>query len=144
MIAVAKALQTFEYEPAKGSFRYWLFTVVHNRLRNFWRKNELAVCGPGGTEAYEVLMEQPETNNQDTAEWDQAYERQLFQVAADQVREDFRESTWLAFWRTAVEGESAKDVAEDLRLSAAAVHMAKRRVVVRIKEQIAFLEGEAP
>ncbi len=142
MMSVAQAIRSFEYDPQRGGFRHWLLTIVHNHLRNFWRKNESAARGTGGTHAHQVLMEQPETTNGQTADWDQAYERQLFQFAADQVREHFQESTWLAFWRTAVEGKSAKEVSEDLGLSVAAVYMAKRRVVGRIKEQIAFLEGE--
>jgi RNA polymerase sigma-70 factor (ECF subfamily) len=141
MMSVAHAIRSFEYDPERGGFRHWLLTIVRNQLRNFWRKNESAARGTGGTQAHEVLMEQPETSNGHTTDWDQAYERQLFQFAADQVRQDFQESTWLAFWRTAVEGESAKEVSKDLGMSVAAVYMAKRRVVERIREQIVFLEG---
>ena len=142
MMAIAKAARTFEYDPSKGSFRRWLLTVVHNRLRDFRRKKGVAVCGQGGTDAYDMLMQQPASNGDDTTDWDQAYDRRLFQFVADQVREDFQESTWSAFWRTCVECESAKNVAEDLGISAPAVYMAKRRVVARIREQIALLEGE--
>ncbi len=35
MMSVAAAVKSFEYDPALGSFRGWLFTVVQNRLRNF-------------------------------------------------------------------------------------------------------------
>ena len=143
MMSVAQAIRSFEYDPERGGFRHWLLTIVHNQLRNFWRKNESAERGAGGTPAQELLMEQPETNNGQTADWDQAYERQMFQFASDQVREHFQESTWLAFWRTAVEGKSAREVSKDLGMSVAAVYMAKRRVVGRIKEQIVFLEGES-
>src|SRR5919197_2744578 len=33
--AVAGAVGRLEYDPARGSFRGWLFTVVRNRLRDF-------------------------------------------------------------------------------------------------------------
>ena len=142
MVSVAKSIQTFEYERNKGTFRAWLLTVVHNRLRNFRRKKGVAACGEGGTKAYDMLLEQPANKGEDTAAWNQAYQTHLFQFAADQVRADFQESTWAAFWRTCVEGESAKDVAVDLGISAPAVYMAKRRVVARIKEQVEFFGGE--
>jgi RNA polymerase sigma-70 factor (ECF subfamily) len=65
----------------------------------------------------------------------------LFGVAARQIRDDFQEATWTAFWKTAVEGRKPKEVAKQLDLSIAAVYMAKRRVTRRLKEQITFLEG---
>ena len=142
LISVAGAISSFDYDPSRGSFRCWLFTIVHNRLCNYWRRNELGTCGAGGTEAYERLRQQPQATNAETAQWDQAFERHLFQVAAEQVRGDFQESTWRAFWRTAVEGHSARDVAESLGISVAAVYMAKRRVTARIKEQVEVLQGD--
>jgi RNA polymerase sigma factor (sigma-70 family) len=33
--AVAVALPRFEYDPARSSFRNWLFTVVRSKLNNF-------------------------------------------------------------------------------------------------------------
>jgi len=74
--------------------------------------------------------------------WDKEYERQLFQWAAARIRRDFEESTWQAFWQTAVEGKSGKEVARELRISLAAVYLAKSRVLTRLKEQIQLIQGE--
>ena len=45
-----------------------------------------------------------------------------------------------AFWRTAVEGESGREVAAALGISAAAVYLAKSRVMARLKELIRQLQ----
>jgi RNA polymerase sigma-70 factor (ECF subfamily) len=88
----------------------------------------------------QLLEEQPAPEEQST--WDEDFHRRLFGCAAEQVRGDFREATWQAFWETAVEGKAAKEVAERLGLSVAAVYLAKGRVMARLKEQIRILQGE--
>ena len=44
------------------------------------------------------------------------------------MRGEFQESTWQAFWQTAVEGKRAREVAAGLGMTIAAVYMAKSRV----------------
>ena len=74
--------------------------------------------------------------------WDQECERQLFDWAAEQVRGRFVAATWQAFWRTAVEGESGKEVAAALGMSVAAVYLAKGRVMSAIKEQVRLVDDD--
>lgn len=138
---VAVAVESFDYSPGRGSFRRWLFTVVRNRMRNFWRDRARQARGAGDTQTYEILAQQPEQQDGQVEKWDRAYQEQLFQYAADRVRGQFRDSTWQAFWKTAVEGRAAKDVAEELGLSTPAVLMAKGRVISKIREQVRLAEG---
>jgi RNA polymerase sigma factor (sigma-70 family) len=139
---VAAAVSKFEYDPKRGSFRKWLFTVALNRLRNFQRSGSRKAAGSGDTQVHRLLSEQPDPKNGEADEWNQDYERRLFQHAADRVRIHFQDSTWQAFWQTAVEGRKAGDVSAGLGLSVAAVHLAKGRVIGRIKQEIAHLQGE--
>lgn len=142
LMSVSGAISSFEYDPARGSFRAWLFTIVQNRLCDHLRQGTLH-RGVGGTAAYERLLEQAEAANGCGEEWERAYERRLFQVAASKVRKDVQQTTWQAFWQTAVEGRSPGEVAESLGTSVAAVYMSKRRVIARIKKRVAYLEGDS-
>ena len=139
---VAGAVRGLEYDPDRGTFRGWLFTVVGNELRKFAQKQQRPGRGTGDTDALHRLAAQPAPEENHSAEWDDEYERRLFSYAAEQVRGDFQESTWQAFWRTAVEGQAAKPVAEALGLTVAAVYLAKGRVMARLKEQVRMLQGE--
>ena len=56
--------------------------------------------------------------------------------AAEQVRREVQQSTWQAFWKTAVEGRPGKQVADQLGMSLAAVYLAKSRVIARLKEKV--------
>ena len=139
---VASASKRLEYDPNRGTFRGWLFRVVQSRIQDFYRRQDKRARGTGDTNAHRLLQEQADPDPGLSAVWDAAYERQIFQYAAQQVRGDFKESTWEAFWATAVEGEPAKPVSERLGISVAAVYLAKGRVMARIKEQVRVLLGE--
>ena len=52
------------------------------------------------------------------------YERRVFAWAAEQVKGEFREATWKAFWLTAVECRSGDEAAKELGMSLGAVHVA--------------------
>ena len=138
---VASAAKSLIYDPRRGSFRGWLFTVVRNRLTDHWRATARDVRGSGDSSQWQQASEQLVTES-DSAEWDAAYERQLLECAAQQVRADFSETTWSAFWQTAVEGREGKVVAGELGLTVAAVYLAKGRVMVRLKEQVRWLLGD--
>jgi RNA polymerase sigma-70 factor (ECF subfamily) len=139
---VALAVRRLDYDPARGSFRGWLFTVVRSRLSNFRRHRRTHPDeGSGGTEVQHTLSGVPAPED-DGPWWEAEHERRLFAWAAKQVRPNVEPATWAAFWGTAVEGRAAKEVAGDLGLSVAAVYVAKGRVLARLKEVIREAEGD--
>ncbi|HLJ92651.1 MAG TPA: sigma-70 family RNA polymerase sigma factor [Gemmataceae bacterium] len=134
--SVATAAKKLEYDPQRGSFRGWLFTVVRNRLRDFWASQTRQCQASGDPGLNRQLHELPAREEDQEAIWEHEYEQQLFHWAAAQVRPAFQESTWQAFWQTAVEGKSGKEVAKGLGMTVAAVYLAKARVITRLKEQL--------
>jgi RNA polymerase sigma-70 factor (ECF subfamily) len=139
--SVAGAMPRLEYDPDRGSFRGWLLTVVRNKLRDFHERRHIPAAGD--TDAIRRLQEHPAPQFDEDALWRQEYRQRLFGWAADHVRPTVEESTWQAFWQTAVEGKKASEVGRNLGLSVAAVYMAKSRVLTRIKEHIETVQGES-
>lgn len=140
---VATAAKSLDYDPRRGSFRNWLFTVVQNRLTDHWRKESIREQGAGDTNTQQVLNELPQPSSLDSSvEWDADYERQLFHYAANIVKADFTPATWQAFWMTAVDGQGGREVAQQLQMTVAAVYLAKGRVMTRLKDQIRLLVGD--
>jgi RNA polymerase sigma-70 factor (ECF subfamily) len=133
---VAGAVKGLEYDPQRGSFRGWLFTVFRNQLLRFRSRQGRAGQGSGDPAAHSLLMEVPAPGEDSTALWQQEYRRRQFAWAADRVRGQVQPATWQAFWQTAVEGQSGQEVAEALGMSVAAVYLAKSRVMARIKQEI--------
>jgi RNA polymerase sigma-70 factor (ECF subfamily) len=140
--AVARSAARLDYDPARGRFRGWLFRVVRNELCDFAAARRRHRPGSGDTDMKRRLEEQPAPPEDEVAAWEREYERQLFALACEQVRGDFQEPTWQAFWLTAIRGKSGKEVAGVLGLTTAAVYLAKRRVTERLKEQIDYLRAE--
>jgi RNA polymerase sigma-70 factor (ECF subfamily) len=135
LTAVAGAIDRLEYDPRRGAFRNWLFTVVRRKLLS-WRRAE-SIRPHGGDPALdENFLEQCPSNDQADAEWESEWERSRFAWACDQVRAVVSETTWQAFWRTAMDGQPVKAVAANLGLTVAAIYVARSRVVARLKELI--------
>jgi len=139
---VARSAARLDYDPTRGTFRGWLFRVVRNELSDFGAARRRHRPGSGDTAVKRRLEEHPAPTDDEIAAWEREYEQQLFARACDQVRRDFQESTWQAFWLTAIQGKSGKEVAGVLGLTTAAVYLAKRRVVERLRQQIEYLRAE--
>lgn len=142
LVAVATDIRRFEHRGHPGSFRSWLFTIVRHRAADYWRREKRHARGSGESRVNQVLAEIEAEGNSGEQDWNNEFRQNLFHAAATQVRVDFQESTWTSFWRTTVDQHPARDVAEDLGISVAAVYMAKRRVLLRIREQVEYLQGE--
>jgi RNA polymerase sigma-70 factor (ECF subfamily) len=137
--AVTVASGRFVYDPGQGSFRGWLFTLTHHKLHDLLVRQRRQTPGSGDRAVQEQLEQLP-TRPEYSALWEDEYEQRLFAWAAEQVRGRFEETTWQAFWLTAVEGRSGKEVAERLNLTVAAVYLAKSRVMARLREQVRQFE----
>jgi RNA polymerase sigma-70 factor (ECF subfamily) len=140
MVAVAGAIERWDPDPQKGTFRGWLFRIARNMMINFLTRSHPDDRGRGGTSFVALLEEQPSRSTEAETLFDREYRRELFRWAAARVREEFHESTWQAFWQTGVEGLEARQVADALDLSLGAVYAAKSRVVGRLKREIRQLQ----
>jgi RNA polymerase sigma-70 factor (ECF subfamily) len=136
LAAVSEAIRRLDYDPRRGTFRGWLLGVTRNQMLKLLARERRQPHG--GDELLDEQIAPPE----DTALWEQEYKRQRFRWASERVRGDVEAASWQAFWRTAVEGVSAADVAKELGLSVGAVYTAKSRVLDRLRKMIQRLEEE--
>ena len=139
--SVSGAVGRLDYDPRKGTFRGWLFTVTRNALNTFFEAQQRVPRASGDSAVQAWLEEQP-VPEQESAAWDREYQDRLLAYAAEQVRASFEDATWQAFWQTAVEGKPGKSVAANLGMTVGAVYIAKSRVLGRIKEQVRDLIDE--
>jgi RNA polymerase sigma factor (sigma-70 family) len=137
--AIGAAIGRLDYDPERGSFRSWLYRVTRSKLYNFLDGQKRQVRGSGDSGAQQRLEEQSAPEG-DGALWEKEYQERVFRWVTQQVRNEFQESTWQAFWQTAVEGRNARDVGQQLGMSPGAVYVAKSRVLARLKEEVRQLE----
>ncbi len=133
--AVAGAVGRLEYDPARGTFHNWLLTVVRHRLWKWQAARQRSPHASGDPEVGDLLEQCPAPEPAEPT-WEEEWQRRAFAWACEQVRGGVSDTTWQAFWRTAVDGRPSKQVAADLGLSVAAVYLARSRVLARLKELV--------
>ena len=133
LATVAKAISSFDAD-ADGLFRGWLYKITRNLCVNHLTRCKGPV-GSGDSNVQRMLQQQPA--DEATITLFQIEHRRLrFRQAAEQIKSNFNESTWLSFWMTAVEGRSIASVAAELAKSNGAVRVARCRVLARLKETL--------
>ena len=130
---VSTAIDQLDYDPKRGSFRGWLFTLARRRLIDYLNRCNKQERGSGGSDAHAALQE-ASAPHEDV--WEQEYQRQLFVWLKDELQHQYTPTTWQAFWQTAVEGKPISEVAEKLQLTLSAVYIARSRVQSRIRDKI--------
>jgi RNA polymerase sigma factor (sigma-70 family) len=140
--AVAGAIERYDPDPAKGSFRGWLSTIARNLIVNLLNAQRRHPRGSGDSEIQQLLEAQPAPTSEQSLIFDAEYRRRMLDWAAERVRDEFSETVWLAFWRTGVEGQSAEEAARILGLSVGTVYQYKSRVVARLRREIERFEDK--
>src|SRR5262249_20598214 len=139
--SVTSAAAKLQYDPHRGSFRSWLYTVTRSKIHDFQERRRRNGTGTGDTTVHRLLEEHPDRD--DAAEhWEREYRARVFAGAAEQVRSEIEPATWQAFWLVAVEGKSGQEAAATLGLNIASVYAAKSRVLARLKKHVQELEEE--
>jgi RNA polymerase sigma-70 factor (ECF subfamily) len=133
--AVAGAIGRLEYDPLRGAFRNWLFTVLRRKLSN-WRASQANRIRGSGDSATHQLLAQCLAPPDLEQEWEAEWHQRLVAWACEQVQREVTPRTWQAFWRTAIDGQPGKHVASELGSSIASVYHARSRILARLKELI--------
>jgi RNA polymerase sigma-70 factor (ECF subfamily) len=140
--AVASAIERLEYDPDKGSFRAWLFTIARNKLRTHLARENRRAQGAGSTSMLRALEGHTAPDEDARERWDEEYERSLFELAARRIQRSVQDSTWQAFWQSTVEARDPVDVAGALNMTVANVYRAKSRVIAKLKLEVQRLRDE--
>jgi RNA polymerase sigma factor (sigma-70 family) len=135
MTSVAQQMRQWQYNPERGSFRGWLFTIARNRLMNWQASAARRMDGTGGDDNLKAVQTCPESLP-DTDDWDAEYALRIFHWAASVVRPQVAEQTWQAFELTAIDGLNGTEVAASLGMSTGAVYLARSRVMSRLKQVV--------
>ena len=135
--AVARGITSFERVKSEGSFRSWLATITRSRVRDHYRRSANRMDAEGGTDA--MLRLQQMTQDLDSTICAENVQTLVVREVLQQVKAEFEQTTWAAFWLTTIDEIKAADVAEQTGLSVASVYQAKSRVLRRLRQRLSEL-----
>jgi RNA polymerase sigma-70 factor (ECF subfamily) len=147
IIAVARKMPEFRYDPAKGSFKNWLLLITRRRIHDHLRKLYRSLRGnrgePANNETREPAAAEVLTpDEQIDAAWEAEWRNNFFQTALARVRQRVKPKVYQAFDCCVTRNLPASEVARMLGLSAAQVYLAKHRVGRALKAEMTRLERE--
>ncbi len=135
MTRIASAINRFNPNPSAGTFRGWVSRITRNLVIDFLR-NRQRISAITDDASMTALYEIAPPPSQEADQFDLEHERQIFLWAAEKVKGSFSETTWQAFWMTAVLSQPASDTATKLGLTKGAVYIARSRVMAKLKNKV--------
>ncbi len=132
-------LHQFERRTTTDSFRGWLYTITKNKIRDYFRAKQGRAQALGGTAAHEMWQRLPETPPDEKTSDGKSEVSGVRQRALELLSGKFANKTWQAFYRTAVQGDTPQDVADDLGISVWAVYKARSRVLTKLRVEFGDL-----
>ncbi len=145
-VVVAKQMPGFRYDPARGSFKAWLHTVIRGRLSRHWRKARQHPLTPVPTvpddepTAEEFAAEAPPEFE---AIWQSEWEQNLLDVALRRVQAKVSTRQFLLFSLAVFKGVPVATIRERYDASLTQIYLAKHRVGRLLKAELAKLRVEA-
>jgi len=136
--SVARGIAAFRRDRPGDSFRGWLFATTRRRVFDHLRRAGGEPRAAGGTDAHTRLTELP-ADEPPASEAGDTDVREVYRRSVLLIQAEFEERTWRAFWRVAVDGRRAGDVAVELGMTPGAVYIAKSRVLKRLREEFGDL-----
>jgi RNA polymerase sigma-70 factor, ECF subfamily len=141
-ISVHRRIAAFRSDRPGDSFRGWLWTITTNALRDHFRSLRKHPPSVGGTR----IHEEPDWGSGESAsnslEDDSTdTDRLVLRHFLAEIRAEYSEQAWRAFWRTTVDEVSSRDVAAELGITANAVRQSKARILKRLRDEMDGLEN---
>ena len=141
LASVSRAIGGWEKDHERGRFRSWLLRIARNEIVNAMTRRRRDL-GRGGTSMLERLQQHPADEQAIEELIEDEHRRAVFRWAAEEVRPEFHEGTWLAFWLTTIEALPVEEAAAELGKSVGSVYAARSRVMRRLKEKIREIDLE--
>jgi len=153
VIAVARNLPEFKYDPAVCSFKTWLLNQTTWRIKDQLRKR-----GPAGRESVRAFpgASTPEDETRRTATieriadpavsdleavWEAGWKQTVLEAAMQRVKEEANLKDCQMFDLYVLRQWSPRDVARALGVNVGRVYLAKHRIAPLLKKEIKNLEG---
>ena len=148
VIAVAKAMPDFRYDPARGSFKQWLLRIAGRRIMDHLRctyrqplRAEVELEALDEADMPAALICDPAAGHVE-AVWEEEWERRIFAEAVTRVRHEVNPKHFQIFDYCVLQEWRTSKVVALLGLNAAQVYLARHRVSQAVKRAARAIRDE--
>jgi RNA polymerase sigma-70 factor (ECF subfamily) len=147
MVAVAKHMPTFTYDPRLGSFKAWLLNMTRWRILDQFRKRRTVDMTPPETgdsttgTSFTNRVADPAGQQFDEV-WELEWQQNLLAAALDHVKRRMDPQKYQIFDLYVNKGWAPEKVAQSFGIPVDQVYLAKHRVTRAIKGEVERLEKE--
>lgn len=145
MITVSKKIPGFKYDPAIGSFKGWLMTMTHWRIKDQLRKRvrDAAAIRRSGSNTGTTMIERVPDSDTSQLEklWEQEWQKHTMDQALSRVKRKVKSKQYQIFDLCVVKNWPLPKVAESLGVNIGQVYLARHRVGAILKKEIKALEA---
>ncbi len=148
LMVVAGAVRRWQPDSQRARFRTWLCTIARNLIADYFaqpnnRKRTISITDSSLEQLSSLQKEGPSS-----AAFDFEYQRAVFRLAAERVRQRVTENSWIAFTSTTIDQAPVESVAMRLGMRPGSIYVARCRVLRLLREEArridSRLSGELP
>ena len=139
LVKLFAALRKFQYDPSR-SFRAWLKTVTQNAWSDFVAARRRRRTQT--SDLIDTIADSAAAQSDLNKQLEDAFDRELLEVAMRRIKGRAKPSNWEAFHLTAIEGLSGAEAAQKLGIPVGHVFVAKHRVQKLLQDEVRMLKHE--
>jgi RNA polymerase sigma-70 factor (ECF subfamily) len=147
VIAVARKMQEFKYDPGIGSFKGWLLHTSQWKISDQLRKRQREAGAFGRrhetTTRTSTVGRIPDPAGFDLeAIWDREWQRNIFDAAIEKVKRQVKARQYQIFDLYVIKQWPVQKVARTLGVNVGRVYLAKHRISALLKNEMGKLESK--
>ena len=151
VVAVAKNIGEFRYDPGKGRFKNWLRLITRRRIADQLRKDyrepggaprsAAEVAAGAAPEVDWLAIPDPATADLDGI-WEREWNKRLMQLAMERVKRRVRADHYQIFDLCTAQGWPVTKVAKALGVGVSLIYVTRHRIGTLLKKELRSLEKE--
>lgn len=146
IVAVAKKMPEFKYDPSIGSFKSWMMQIIRRKiidhLRRVGREPRRKEATREASTASTATLERIPDPAGDRIEkvYEEEWQKGLFEAALERIRRSVDPMQFQMFHCYAIKCWPVEEVAKNLHATIGMVYTAKSRITALIREEVERLE----
>ena len=152
LLAVAKKMPEFRYDPAVDSFKGWLLTVTRWRILDQLEKRKrtesqslltsAATKSEEGTRTATIERVPDAAGGDLEAIWDEEWEKNLLQAALARIKRSVHPQHYEIYHLHVLLGRPVREVARTLGVNVGQIYLAKHRVGGTLRKELKRLRAQ--